>query len=183
MKSMLLSFKDEDYLEIMKLAKAASTTPGRWIKAVILEKIANNTLGSNDNKEIDFSKLIADEENNKRVKTGITLPVFLQRELKRSAKLRKMKVGPYIAAMVQSQLTREPVFSHNELRALESSLRELNALGRNLNQVARALNDRYTETDRLKLNQLKAIAIVLNDMTEQLRRLKRRSLMEWGAYE
>lgn len=183
MKSMLLSFKDEDYLEIMKLAKATSSTPGRWIKAIVLEKIASSNVEGVEKNETDFSRFTADEENNKRVKTGITLPAFLQRELKRNAKLKKMKVGPYIAAMLQSQLTGEPVFSHNELRALESSLRELNALGRNLNQVTRALNDRYTETDRLKLNQLKAIEIVLNDIKEQLRRLKRRSLMEWGAYE
>jgi hypothetical protein len=87
----------------------------------------------------------------------------------------------WIAALVQANVTRLPVCTDNELRALEASARELAAIGRNINQIARALNEAHFQTERVRLDRLEMLAEAIRANREAIRLLVRASRNVWRA--
>lgn len=119
----------------------------------------------------------------KMVTATITIPDFIERAVAARAKANGMKRSPYIAAVLQAQTLKKPVMRHNELQAVLQSQRELAAIGRNLNQVARALNERFTETDKLKLGMLNDLKIAIEKQQDAISDLVRASRRSWRADE
>lgn len=64
----------------------------------------------------------------------------------------------WTTAVVLSALYQEPVLNDGEVSTLRESNRELAAVGRNLNQVAHALNLDYSQTEKVKLAFIQAMA-------------------------
>ena len=55
-----------------------------------------------------------------------------------------------------------PVVTDAELVRLRESIRELNYIGRNINQIAKALNENFHETDRVNLATLKRLEATID---------------------
>jgi hypothetical protein len=87
----------------------------------------------------------------------------------------------WIAALVQSNLTRQPVLTDAELQAVLESNRELAALGRNLNQVAKALNEAFHETDRVRFDLIQELADEVRMNRNAIRSLVRASRDVWSG--
>ncbi|MDO8336483.1 MAG: plasmid mobilization relaxosome protein MobC [Candidatus Saccharibacteria bacterium] len=135
--------------------------------------------------KIDHRTILAKEPigDFKMVETNITMPDFIKKAVVLRSKAIGMKTSPYIAAVLQAQTLRKPMLRHNELQALVMSQRELSAIGRNLNQIARALNDKFTESDRLKLELLLELKAKIEIQKDAISAVLRASLRSWGVDE
>jgi hypothetical protein len=120
-----------------------------------------------------------DDATSQRIE--VRLPRFLIRPLKARAKTQGMTGARWVAALAQSRLMRDPVVTDAELYSLETSNRELAAIGRNLNQVAKALNKSFNETDRLKLKTLELIMTLINENSKKIDRLIIAREKAWGV--
>lgn len=111
----------------------------------------------------------------------VRMPRFLMEGTKARARSKGMAPSRWVTALVQSNLTRQPVMSDDGLAGLLASNRELAAIGRNLNQIARALNSAFHETERVKLEKLAELrqAITVNRLA--VRALVRASQNAWEA--
>lgn len=112
---------------------------------------------------------------------NIRPPAFILDGIKERAKWKEMSANRWVVALLQSHLTGKPVVTDYEIAALKSSARELAAIGRNLNQIARALNESFHETDRVKLELLKDLATEIKVNRQAIRNLVRASLNSWGV--
>jgi hypothetical protein len=123
----------------------------------------------------------ADDAETDRI--NVRMAAFLLKNVRKRAKAKAMSTSRWIASLVQSNLMRDPVMSDAEIEALRASNRELAAVGRNLNQIARALNDNFNETDRLKLELLDVLLESIKDNRTAIRTLVRASQKVWGVAE
>ena len=114
-------------------------------------------------------------------KLTIRLPAFLREAAKQRAVSSGMTTSRWIAALVQSNLLRQPVMTDSELEALRRTNYELSAVGRNVNQMAKALNQARHETDRAKLDTLTVMADTIGRTRETIRALVRASRNVWNA--
>ncbi len=112
---------------------------------------------------------------------NIRPPAFILDGIRERAKYKEMSANRWVVALLQSHLTGKPVVTDYEIAALKSSARELAAIGRNLNQIARALNESFHETDRVKLELLKDLATEIKVNRQAIRNLVRASLNSWGV--
>jgi hypothetical protein len=94
-----------------------------------------------------------------------------------------MSFSRWISALVQSNLTRHPVLTETELLAIEASTRELAAIGRNINQLARALNETYFQTERIRLDRLNELSRNITQTREAIGALVRASRNSWRTDE
>ena len=122
-----------------------------------------------------------DAENAENEKMTIRLPRFLVDAAKEKAKTKGMATSRWIAALVQSSLMQKPVMVEQELTVLRSNIRELNAIGRNINQMARALNESKNNTDKVKLDNLDLLRNYLDRNIAFVRGLVRASQQAWGV--
>lgn len=109
------------------------------------------------------------------------LPGFLMQTVKERAMAKGMAPSRWVASLVQSNLRREPVMADSELAALNESNRELAAVGRNINQIAKALNEAFHESDRVKLETLGVLAEAIKQTRAAIRALVRASQQAWNA--
>lgn len=122
-------------------------------------------------------------EDAKADRMTVRMAAFLLKAVRKRAKAKNMSASRWVASLVQSNLMRDPVMSDAEIVALRESNRELAAIGRNLNQIARALNDNFNETDRLKLQLLDVLLESIKDNRGTIRALVRTSLKVWKEAE
>lgn len=115
------------------------------------------------------------------LRLNLRLPAFLLEGAKQQAEWKRMSVNRWVVALLQSHLTGKPVVTDYEIAMLKASGRELAAIGRNLNQIARALNDSFHETDRVKLQLLNDLAAEIKVNRQAIRNLVRASLHAWGV--
>lgn len=111
---------------------------------------------------------------------NIRLPAFLLEGAKARARGKHMSTNRWVGALLQTHLTANPVMTDYEIAMLKGSGRELDAIGRNLNQIARALNESFHETDRVKLQLLNDLAAEINVNRQAIRNLVRASLHAWS---
>lgn len=109
------------------------------------------------------------------------LPRRLLEATKARAKSQGMAPSRWVVALVQSNLNRLPVMTEEQVLDLRASNRELAALGRNLNQIAKALNESFHQSDRVKLDQLAELAAAIEQQKQTIRALVRASQQSWGA--
>ena len=109
------------------------------------------------------------------------MPGFLMDAAKEKAKVKGMAPSRWIAALVQSNLAKKPVMADQELLALKANIRELTAIGRNINQMARALNESRSNTEKVKLDTLALLDDTLKTNLSLIRDLVRSSQQVWEA--
>jgi hypothetical protein len=94
-----------------------------------------------------------------------------------------MVLSRWLSSLVQSNLTGQPVMSTAELQALKTSNRELAAVGRNINQIAKALNQAFYETEKVRIDTLAELAAVIDANSKAIWALVRASQNAWEAEE
>lgn len=88
----------------------------------------------------------------------------------------------WVTALVLGALHREPVLTDAELDTLRQSNRELSALGRNLNQLAKALNIEFRASDRVKREQIEALAREVEAHSDRVAALLDRNMNRWNDH-
>ena len=109
----------------------------------------------------------------------VRLPAFVSKAATGRALSLGMKPSRWVAALVQSNVARHPVFTELELQAVEASTRELAAIGRNINQIARALNEAHFQTERVRLDRLDQLTELIRKTRENIRALVKSSRNAW----
>lgn len=153
------------------LAKTRGVTESVLLRRIILKEV-EQTDGS-------LGLINPDSENVVVAQMTIRMPRFLIAALKERAKTRGMAASRWVAALVQSNLIRNPVMSDDEILKLRISNRELAAIGRNINQIARALNDTLQNSERLPLDKLADLGRVIAENRAAIRALVRASQNAW----
>jgi hypothetical protein len=164
--------------EFSKLAKSHGLSNASFLRVLIDERLKEVVLDSEESKTeiIELSEI-------ERKKVSVILPLFVYKRAMIRGRAKGMKISRWITSIVQSNLTNEPVMTHNEIIHLNASIRELAAIGRNLNQIAKALNENFHETDRLKLSELNALKNVVDHHKEKIRSLVKSSTQSWEINE
>lgn len=128
-----------------------------------------------------YPAVLPDANNCDSEHLSVRLPMFLANVVRERAAYWGMSASRWKASLIQAHLMREPVLSDTQIQALRESNLELRAIGRNLNQIARALNARPDETDRVKLEVIEALVEVINSHVETAVQLIRHSQNDWGV--
>jgi predicted DNA binding CopG/RHH family protein len=155
-----------------KISKTRGLSESELLRSVILEitsKVATN------NQIIQPPKI----DNIELERITVRLPRFLMEAIKQRGKLKGMAASRWIAALVQTNLTGNPVMTDKEITVLQSSNRELAAIGRNINQIAKALNEAFYETDRVQLDTLISLRQSINENRSAIQSLVRASQQAW----
>ena len=105
-------------------------------------------------------------------------PVVME-AAKTKAKSQGMPPSRWVSALVQSNVTRHPVLLTDELRGVLASNRELAAIGRNINQIAKAINEAFHETERVRLDALAEVATAINQNKSAIRVLVQARKQAW----
>lgn len=93
-----------------------------------------------------------------------------------------MAPSRWIAALVQSNLTADPVMTGAELAVLQASARELAFIGRNLNQIAKTINAKMiTDAEPATIEMLTALGAAIQENRAAIRALVRASQGAWEA--
>ncbi len=161
-------------------AEALNLSESELLRKVILEFFAQEK--NKDKVEVEdvLTAVEPEAENAVNEKMTIRLPRFLVDAAKEKAKAKGMATSRWIAALLQSSLMQKPVMVDQELTELRANIRELNAIGRNINQMARALNESKINTDKVKLDNLDLLRNYLDRNIAFVRGLVRASQKAWG---
>ena len=110
----------------------------------------------------------------------LRIPEYVDAEAQQRAFAAGMSKSRWMAAAVQSVVAIHPVLTDAQQQQFDLAIGELNAIGRNLNQIARALNQSHFETDRLKLQVLEATVEKLETLKAAQVELLKASRRYWG---
>lgn len=155
------------------MAKARGLSESEFLRAVVL------AVTGEDN-DTDLS-IEPDAEKADTVRMTVRMPRFLMEATGAQAKIKGMAPSRYVTALVQSNLLRQPVMTDAELAGLLASNRELAAVGRNINKIARALNEAFHETERVKIERLAELHDAIVKQGATVRALVRASQKSWLA--
>jgi len=122
-----------------------------------------------------------DPENADTERMTVRMPRFLMDAAKSRAKAKGMAPSRWVAALVQSNLTGQPVMTDAELAALLASNYQLTAIGNNINQIAKAINKAFHETERVRLDKLAELGNTIAEHQAVILTLVRASQNDWGA--
>lgn len=98
--------------------------------------------------------------------------------LRERAKARAMSTSAYVSLLIRSHLRGLTPLPGAELAALKGSVAELNAIGRNLNQMARAVNQGAGSHGASKAD-LQALLRALNGMRIRIKALITANVTSW----
>lgn len=155
------------------MAKARGLSESELLRAVILA-----VTGEDDGAD---QPIEPDAEKADTARMTVRMPRFLMEAATARGKVKGMAPSRWVAALVQSNLTRQPVMTDDELAGLLATNRELAAVGRNINQIARALNDAFHETERVKIERLAQLRDAIVKQRAAVRALVRASQNSWTA--
>lgn len=164
-------FDAEVHARFLALAKARGLKESELLRLAV-----NRELGQ---APAELSMVEPDPNQADHDRITVRMPAFLMTAMKGRAKSQGMAPSRWIAALVQSNLTRHPVLTDAELQAVEATTRELTAIGRNINQIARALNEAHFRTERVRLDRLAELGEKINNIREAIRALVRASRNAW----
>jgi hypothetical protein len=155
------------------LAKTRGLSESELLRSVILVVTGQET---------DADQPIKPEAENRELeRMTVRLPGFLMDAAKQRGKSKGMAASRWVAALVQANLTGKPVMTDKELAVLQASNRELAAIGRNINQIAKALNEAFHETERVRLDTLAALSQSISENRAAIHSLVRASQQAWEA--
>ena len=157
------------------LAAKRGQSPSELLRAIVARELAGGD-GQVDDIE-------ADPENAELRRMTIRVPSFVYQAVSARSVMYGMKPSKWVAALVQSNVSRMPVFSEKELGVLEASNRELFAIGRNINQMARVLNEAHFKTEQVRIEKLAELAAYIRKTRDSIRGLIRASRGVWRDEE
>lgn len=111
----------------------------------------------------------------------VWLSSLLKENTKARAKSKNMSTSRFVSSLLRAHLERQTTFTDKELAVLRASNRELAAIGRNINQIARALNEAFYETERVKLDALADLKRKIEAHRERVDALIAASRNTWEA--
>lgn len=100
--------------------------------------------------------------------------------LRERATARHMPTATYVSLLIRSHLRNLPPLPTEELQALNRSIAEVGAVGRNLNQIARALN-RGEDTSGPSRVDLQSLLRALTSVRDTTKALVSANLLSWEA--
>lgn len=127
----------------------------------------------------DDSPLVVNEVSAKVERLTVRIPNFVLARAAERGKLKGMPVSRWITALVQSNITRQPVMTDKEINVLRAVNRELSAIGRNVNQVARHLNAALDYGSRVDLDALGRLPVSINNTRKAIHLLIKTSKQSW----
>lgn len=98
--------------------------------------------------------------------------------LRERAKVRQLPTGTYVSYLVRSHLRRLAPLPTVELSALERSLAEVGAIGRNLNQIAHAVNQGQAPSGPSR-SDAHALLRALSGLRDAIKALINANLTSW----
>ena len=113
----------------------------------------------------------------------VRLTAYVRDAATERAQAQDLYLSPWIANLVQSQVSATPVHTDDELQILDASNGELAALGRNINRIARALNEAYFEPERVRLDHLSELSEQIERTQQAILGLVRARRNAWGVVE
>jgi len=173
----LKTFVDEEPKQLFKkLSNERGLSESELLRSIVLEAIRKTPFT-----ESAQSELQPNPERTESERITVRMPGFLMNAAKDRATAKGMVPSRWIAALAQSNLARKPVMADHELLALKANIRELTAIGRNINQMARALNESRSNTEKVKLDTLALLGETLKTNLSLIRALVRASQQVWEA--
>lgn len=145
--------ENETKYKFASMAKAKGLSESAFLRQIILL-----VLGEAPNQ----TAIKANPEKRDLVKWSIYIPRFLLEAIETRSKQQGMALSRWIVSLIQSNCMSAPVVTDAELVRLRESIRELNYIGRNINQIAKALNENFQETDRVNLATLKSLEATID---------------------
>jgi len=134
-----------------------------------------------DGKPVEAAEVHVEPDQLELQRKTVWMPGFLMKAAEERASKKGMSFSRWMAALIQSNLMRQPVLSESEVSVVEASNRELAAVGRNINQIARVLNEAYFETERVRLDRLEELSLQIKKTREFIGALVRGSRAAWRA--
>lgn len=164
----------ETKMRFQAMAKARGLSESELLRALVLA--VDKECGV-----LDMQPVKPDPDNLDQERMTVRMPRFLMEAVNARGRLKGMAPSRFVTAMVQSNLTKYPVMTGEELIVLQATNRELSAIGRNLNQVAKSLNGGFHEAERVKLDKLKELKQAIEKNINEIRNLVRASNNSWSA--
>lgn len=164
-------FDADTHARFLAVAKARGLKESELLRLAVNRELGQAPAGP--------AEVEPDPEQADHDRITVRMPAFLMTAMKGRARSQGMAPSRWIAALVQSNLTRHPVLTDAELQAVEASTRELTAIGRNINQIARALNEAHFQTERVRLDRLAELGEQINKVRDAIRVLVRASRNAW----
>lgn len=167
--------ENETKISFRSIAKGKGISESELLRAVVFSLVAQDIRTD--------QPITPDPENAETERITVRMPRFIREAAKERAKSKGMAPSRWIAALVQSHLTGQPVMTKPDLSELQASNRELAAIGRNINQIAKALNEAFYETERVRLDKLAELKTAIAENRAMIRALIRASQNAWEAEE
>jgi predicted DNA binding CopG/RHH family protein len=109
----------------------------------------------------------------------VRVAAFILDAVKAKASQAGMAPSRWIASLIQSNLVQAPVLTAPQLAAVEATLRELAAAGRNISQIARSLNESSVTVEAVSADALAAHSQKIDQSQAAMRQLVRASRSAW----
>ena len=173
----LKTFVDEDIKQRFQqhsLDKGLSES--ELLRSIVMEVLLNNPFNESEKPDLTL-----DFEKTETERITVRMPGFLLEAAKEKGREKGMATSRWIAALVQSNIAKNPVMADQELITLKATIRELTAIGRNINQMARALNESRNNVDKVNLDTLYFLGDSLKRNLSAVRELVRASQHVWEA--
>ena len=173
----LKTFVDEDLkhrFQQHSLDKGLSES--ELLRSIIMDALSNNPFQESDKPDLSLAFEKIETE-----RITVRMPGFLLQAAKEKGREKGMATSRWIAALVQSNIAKNPVMADQELITLKATIRELTAIGRNINQMARALNESRNNVDKVNLDTLYFLGDSLKRNLSAVRELVRASQQVWEA--
>lgn len=165
---------DETKIQVEKLSKMLGIKEAELVRFFITEGLAQVT-------EQKSGRQIPDTVDLTLITTSIRLPSYVKDLAVVKSKSKGMRLGRWIASLVQSNVLGEPVVVGEEVSALRESSRYLLAIGRNINQIAKALNETFYETERVKIEMLNDLKKAIENTDDRIDQLIKTSQKAWSV--
>lgn len=165
---------DETKMQVEKLSKMLGIKEAELVRFFITEGLAQVS-------EQKTKRQIPDTVDLSLITTSIRLPSYVKDLAAAKSKSKGMRLGRWIASLVQSNVLLEPVVVGEEVAALRESSRYLLAIGRNINQIAKALNETFYETERVKIEMLNDLKKAIENTDDRIDQLIKTSQKAWSV--
>jgi predicted DNA binding CopG/RHH family protein len=173
----LKTFVGEDLKQLFQqYSQESGLSESELLRSIVIGAMRNIQFTESDKPDLTL-----DFEKNETERITVRMPSFLMQAAKEKGKEKGMATSRWIAALVQSNIAKNPVMADQELITLKSTIRELTAIGRNINQMARALNESRNNVDKVNLDTLYLLGDSLKRNLSAVRELVRASQQVWEA--
>lgn len=165
---------EETKAKVVKTTKSLGLSESEFLRVIISE-----IFESDKESEHKISEKKDDSPPTALARITVRMPAFIMQKAKKRAEKKKMALSRWIAALVQSNLLKQPVHNEREILILQASNRELAAIGRNINQIAKTLNESFYKTEAVRIDILAELIKTIEKNKTSINSLIRASQNVW----